>query len=310
MRQSKLLIVASVLFGAVALIAPALAQDVGRGGGRGGGGRGAGGATGRVDIAQSRNMDQASIDRGGKLFATQCASCHGANARGGSKTKTTVDLIRSELVLDDLGTGGREIAGFLKYGRPEKNMPKFDLPDQDAYDIAAWLHRQIAAAAERGSYQRLNVFSGDPKAGEAFFNGSVGKCNTCHSATGDMKGLVARNSDDAPTIQGMIVSGGGRGGRGGGGRGAPAVAAGTPSPTAVTAKVTLKSGEVINGYPASIDDWQITIRLPSGELRSFLRDGDWPKYETHNPLQAHVDLQFKLTDDDIHNLAAYLRTLK
>ena len=306
MRQLKLLIVASVLFGAVAVIAPALAQDVGRGSGRGGGGRGTGGATGRVDIAQSRNMDQASIDRGSKLFAAQCASCHGANARGGSKTKTTVDLIRSEILLDDLGTGGREVAGFLKYGRPEKNMPKFDLPDQDAYDIAAWLHRQIAAAAERGSYQRLNVFSGDPKVGEAFFNGSVGKCNTCHSATGDMNGLVARNGDDAPTIQGMIVSGG----RGGGGRGAPAVAAGTPSPTAVTAKVTLKSGEVINGYPASIDDWQLTIRLPSGELRSFLRDGDWPKYETHNPLQAHVDLQFKLTDDDIHNLAAYLRTLE
>jgi cytochrome c oxidase cbb3-type subunit III len=258
-------------------------------------------------------MDQASIDRGGKLFAAQCASCHGANARGGSKTKTMVDLIRSELVLDDLGTGGREIAGFLKYGRPEKNMPKFDLPDQDAYDIAAWLHRQIAAAAERGAYQRLNVFSGDAKAGEAFFNGSVGKCNSCHSPSGDMKGLVARYGDDAPTIQGLIVSGGrGGGGRGGGGRGA-AAAADAPAaqpPTAVTAKVTLKSGEVVDGFPVSIDDWQITVRLPSGQLRSFLRDSDWPKYETHNPLQAHVDLQFKYTDADIHNLAAWLRTLK
>jgi hypothetical protein len=66
----------------------------------------------------------------------------------------------------------------------------------------------------------------------------------------------------------------------------------------------------VNGFPASIDDWQITIRLPDGKMRSFLREGDWPKYETHNPLQAHVDLQFKYTDADIHNLAAYLRTLK
>lgn len=72
----------------------------------------------------------------------------------------------------------------------------------------------------------------------------------------------------------------------------------------------MKSGEVINGFPASIDDWQITIRLPDGKMRSFLREGDWPKYETHNPLQPHIDLQFKYTDDDIHNLAAYLRTLK
>ncbi len=274
--------------------------------GRGGrGGRGPSGPQ-SVDIAQSRNMDQASIDRGAKLFADKCASCHGANARGGSKTKTTVDLIRSELVLDDLGTGGHEIAEFLKFGRPEKNMPKFDMPEQDAIDIAAWLHRQIAAAAERGTYVRLNVFSGDAKAGEAFFNGPVGKCNTCHSVTGDLKGIDTKANDDAPTLQSMIVSGGGggRGGRGGRGRG------GSPSPNAVTAKVTLKSGEVIDGYPASIDDWQITIRLADGSLRSFLRDGDWPKYETHNPLQAHVDLQFKYTDDDIHNLAAYLRTLK
>lgn len=278
---------------------PLCAQRAGRGGN----------ATGpvSVDIAQSRNMDQASIDRGAKLFADRCASCHGANARGGSKTKTDVDLIRSAMVLDDLGTGGREIAGFLKYGRPEKGMPKFDMPDQEAFDIAMWLHRQIAAAAERGSYTKLNVFSGDAKAGEAFFNGPVGKCSTCHSPTGDLKGIDTKANDDAPTLQGLILSGGGGRGRGGRGRGG---AAGAPSPTAITAKVTTKSGEVINGYPASIDDWQITIRLPDGKMRSFLRDGEWPKYETHNPLQAHVDLQFKYTDDDIHNLAAYLRTLK
>lgn len=275
------------------------------------GGRGGGGATGpvSVDIAQSRNMDQASIDRGAKLFADKCASCHGANARGGSKTKTTVDLIRSAMVLDDLGTGGREIADFLKYGRPEKGMPKFDMPDQEAFDIAMWLHRQVAAAAERGSYTKLNVFSGDAKAGEAFFNGPVGKCSTCHSPAGDLKGIDTKANDDAPTLQGLIVSGGGgRGGRGGRGRGG--AAGGAPSPTAITAKVTTKSGEVINGFPASIDDWQITIRLPDGSMRSFLREGEWPKYETHNPLQAHVDLQFKYTDADIHNLAAYLRTLK
>jgi mono/diheme cytochrome c family protein len=253
-------------------------------------------------------MDQASIDRGGKLFADRCASCHGANARGGSKTRTDVDLIRSALVLDDLGTGGREIAGFLKFGRPEKNMPKFDMPEQEAFDIALWLHRQIAAAAERGTYVRLNVFSGDPKAGEAYFNGSVGKCNTCHSPTGDLKGIDTKANDDASTLQGLIVSGtgGARGGRGGRGGAAGA----TPSPTAITATVTMKSGEVVKGYPSSIDDWQVTIRLPDGQLRSFIRDGDWPKYATQNPLQAHVDLQFKYKDDDIHNLAAYLRTLK
>ncbi len=303
MRKRILHSVKHLVFAVFCLTAQLFAQ--GRGGGRGAPGATGGAAAGPVDIAQSRVMDQASIDRGKTLFAANCASCHGENARGGSKTKTVVDLIRSPLVLDDLGTGGREIADYLNYGRPEKGMPKFSLKDQESFDIAAWLHRQIAAAAERGTYTRLNVFTGDAKAGEAFFNGSVGKCSTCHSATGDMKGLAARNNNDASTIQGLIVAGGGRGGRGGG-RGATA----TPSPTAVTATVTLKSGEVIKGYPATIDDWQITIRLPDGTMRSFLRDGDWPKYATNNPLQAHVDLQFKYTDADIHNLAAYLRGLQ
>lgn len=305
MLHSKYLPFAVVFISALCLGANAKAQ--GRGAGRG-----AAAATGSapVDISQSRTMDPASIARGGTLFAAQCASCHGANARGGSKTKTDVDLIRSPLVLDDLGTGGREIGDYLKYGRPEKGMPKFDLTEQQSSDIAMWLHRQISAASERNTYVKLNVFSGDAKAGEAFFNGSVGKCSTCHSVTGDLKGIDTKANDDAPTLQGLIVSGGGRGGRGGGGGRGAAAGPATPSPSAVTAKVTMKNGEVINGFPSSIDDWQITIRLPDGKLRTFLRDGEWPKYETHNPLQAHVDLQFKYTDADIHNLAAYLRTLK
>ncbi|HVY93185.1 MAG TPA: cytochrome c, partial [Bryobacteraceae bacterium] len=162
----------------------------------------------------SFNADQ--VARGEKAFGEKCGSCHGANARGG-KGKTEVDLLRSPMVLDDLN--GREIGEFLKFGRPEKNMPKFDLPQGTVEDMAAFLHRQIVAASERGSYQKLNVLSGNAKAGEAFFNGPVGKCNTCHSATGDMKGWAAKHGDDAPTIQGLIVSGGAAGGRGGGGRG-------------------------------------------------------------------------------------------
>ena len=69
----------------------------------------------------------------------------------------------------------------------------------------------------------------------------------------------------------------------------------------------MKSGEVIKGYPGTIDDWQITIRLPDGQMRSFLRDGDWGTPQI-SPVPR--DPQFKYTDDDIHNLAAYLRTLK
>jgi len=286
----------------------------------GGGGRAGRGVVGAGNSAPSptsgTSFDPAQVSRGEKTFGEKCASCHRANARGGTgKGIAEVDLLRSPMVLDDLG--GREIGEFLKYGRPEKNMPKFDLTPQENADIAAFLHRQIVAASERGTYQRLNVLSGEAKAGEAFFNGSVGKCNTCHSATGDMKGLAAKNNNDASTIQGLIVGGGaagGRGGRGGRGRGGAvgdgAEAPPTPSKTAITATVTTKSGETFTGLPVQITDFVIVIQPPTGPIKSFIRQGEWPKVVQHNPLQAHVDLLGKYTDADIHNLAAYLVSLK
>jgi mono/diheme cytochrome c family protein len=284
---------------------------------QGGGGRAGRGVVGMGNSAPSptsgNSFDSAQVARGEKIFGEKCASCHGANARGG-KGKTEIDLLRSPMVLDDVG--GREIGEFLKYGRPEKNMPKFDVTPQENVDMAAFLHRQIVAASERNTYQRLNVLSGDAKAGEAFFNGPTGKCNTCHSATGDMKGLAAKNNNDASTIQGLIVGGGGagRGGRGGRGRGGPAadpaVPPAAPSATATTATVTTKSGETFTGLPVQITDFVIVIQPPSGQIKSFIRQADWPKVVLNNPLQAHVDLLPKYTDADIHNLAAYLVSLK
>jgi cytochrome c oxidase cbb3-type subunit III len=157
----------------------------------------------------------------------------------------------------------------------------------------------------RQDYVRPNVFTGDPKAGEAFFNGSVGKCSTCHSVTGDLKGIGQKTGNDAGNLQASILGGGGggrgRGGGGGGGRG------GGGGGGNVTATVTLKSGEKFTGSPVVISDFVIEIRLPSGETKSWLRDGDWPNVTQVNRLQAHIDLMQKYTDDDIHNLAAYLK---
>ncbi len=227
---------------------------------RGGSGRAGRGVVGQANTPPSptsgASFDAAQVARGEKTFGEKCASCHRANARGGTgKGIAEIDLLRSPMVLDDLN--GREIGEFLKFGRPEKNMPKFDLTTEENSDIAAFLHRQIVAASERGTYVRLNVLSGDPKAGEAFFNGPVGKCNTCHSAAGDMKGLAAKNNNDASTIQGLIVGGGAaewpgrQSGRGRGGAAAPAdpAASPTPSKTAITATVTTKSGEKFTGLP-------------------------------------------------------------
>jgi mono/diheme cytochrome c family protein len=279
----------------------ALAQ---RGGGRGAAGPADAASAARpVDITASRSFDMASVDRGGKIYAAKCASCHGENARGGKSTKTDVDLLRSDLVLMD--HSGRELPEFLKTGRPEKLMPAFELAHDDGVDLSAWLHYQVSVVTLWNQYTRPNVFSGDAKAGEAFFNGPVGKCSTCHSVTGDLKGIGAKNAD-APTMQSTILSGGGRGGgRGGGGAGGGRGGGGGGGN--VTATVTLANGETFTGAPATINDFVVEIRLPGGETKTWLRNDGWPKVTQVNKLQPHVDLMTKYTDDDIHNLAAYLK---
>src|SRR5580700_5814352 len=213
------------------------------------GGRGAAPASSSsprpVDITTTRSFDMPTVERGGKIFAAKCASCHGDNARGG-KGKTGADLIRSDIVL--LDHGGRELPEFLKFGRPEKGMPKFDLSHDDGVGVATWLHYQVSVAADRGAYVKFNVFSGDAKAGEAFFNGPVGKCNTCHSVTGDLKGIGEKSNHDDGNLQAAIL-GGASGGAGRGGRGRGGAAGGGGN---VTATVTLKSGEKFTGSPVKI----------------------------------------------------------
>ena len=325
MSYRRLYLVALVSL--TAAMPSAWAQRGGAGAGRGGAAAGA--ADRPIDITAKTSFDMATVDRGGKVFAAQCASCHGANARGGKTTKTDVDLLRSELVVMD--HGGRELPEFLKTGRPEKNMPKFDLSQGDGVDVAIWLHYQVSLVTLWNQYTRMNVFSGDPAKGEAFFNGSVGKCSTCHSVTGDLKGIGQKNGQDAGNLQSAILGGGGRGGgRGGGGgaggagRGGPAAAAApaagaagapaapvrgaaTPLPPNITATVTLANGEKFTGAPVMLTDFVVEIRLANGDLKSWIRGPEWPKVAQTNRLQAHIDLMQKYTDDDIHNLAAYLK---
>jgi cytochrome c oxidase cbb3-type subunit 3 len=254
--------------------------------------------------------DPASVKRGADAFVANCGTCHGATAKG---TDVGPDLVRSPLVEDD--SKGELIGPVLRTGRPDKGMPKQDLTEQQIADIGAWLRVQVYGAAFRGTYSYLNIVVGDAKKGEAYFNGA-GKCSTCHSPTGDLAGIGGKY--DPPTLQSRWVSGG-AGGRGGRGRGGTLSANGsttaditppeiTKSTTTVT--VTLANGQSFTGVPVSITDFTVTFRDMSGAYHSYTRNGDFPRVEMHNPLQAHGEILKTLTDDDMHNVTAYLVTLK
>ena len=261
------------------------------------GGRGRGENPG---IARLRAFDQAAVDRGKVVFGARCASCHSPSGRGGGAFSGP-DLIRSVLVLQD--ANGKQIGEYLKGTGPAKGHPGFsDLGDAQISDVATLLHRDVTYAAERANYQVLNILTGDARAGESYFNGAGG-CSKCHSPGGDLRGIGARLPPVA--IQGLIVSGG-SGGRGGRGGGVPSV----NDRGATTATITTSGGESVTGVLVRLTDFDVTIRDASGATRSWLRDGNTPKIQVTNPLQAHIDLLPKYTDADIHNLTAYLVSLK
>jgi mono/diheme cytochrome c family protein len=248
---------------------------------------------------EAQEFDPAAVERGQQLQASQCGFCHGSNARGGASGP---DLTRSALVQSD--ENGKQLGEFLAVGRPDRGMPRFDLSASQLSDLATFLHSTIHLAANRRLYKILDILVGDPKAGEAYFNGA-GRCATCHSPAGDLKGVGAKY--DPATLQGRLLMP----------RGVATAPGGPPPaplythPTAMKVTVTPPSGESVTGSIVRLTDFDVTLYEPaSGRIRSWIRNGEIPKVVVTDPLQAHFDLLPKWTDTDMHNMTAYLASLK
>jgi mono/diheme cytochrome c family protein len=285
MYRSKRLF--ACLLAAVAL--PLLAQEDMPPAARGGRGAGGRGRT-REFLGLGPAPDAAAAARGEKLYAPSCGFCHGDRARGAEGP----NLVRSAVVLHD--EKGELIGPVVSQGRPDRGMPAFAQFTKDQlYDVAEFLHMQVELVANRGIYKRLNVVTGDAKAGEAYFNGAGG-CNQCHSPTGDLAHVGSKFQPDQ--LQSRFIWPG-PSGFGGGGRGGA-------SPQKVT--VTLPSGEVVTGTLKRQDDFNISIYDAQGNYHSWPRDS--VKVEIEDKLAGHRELLAKYTDRDMHNITAYLVTLR
>jgi cytochrome c oxidase cbb3-type subunit 3 len=243
----------------------------------------------RRDYPNRPPADPAAVERGKALYGVNCQFCHGADTRGGDSGPS---LLRSGTVLDD--QHGELIAPVVRGGRP--GMPKFTLTDDQIADVAAFVHTFRAAGYDESRLKPPSIVVGDAKAGETFFSR---KCASCHSAAGDLRGIATTITDPRLLQQTWLLPGSGAG------RGGPPVQV---KPTTVT--VTLPSGETIDGRLDRVDDFVVALTLPDGSHRSLDTNGDTPKVEIHDPLQPHKDLLRTYSDTDIHNVTAYLVTLK
>ncbi len=234
--------------------------------------------------------DPAAIERGKGVYGVNCQFCHGADTRGGDGGPS---LLRSALVLAD--DHGELMAPVVRSGRP--GMPKFTMTDEQIADIAAFVHTFRAAGYDESRMKPPSIVVGDAKAGEAFFQS---KCASCHSASGDLRGLATRIPDPRLLQQTWLMPGTG------GGRGAAPVVRVPPT----TVVVTLPSGERVEGTLDRIDDFTVALTTADGTRRSFRTTGNTPKVEIRDPLQPHRELWRTYSDTDIHNVTAFLVTLK
>jgi cytochrome c oxidase cbb3-type subunit 3 len=249
--------------------------------------------------------DPAVIARGKALYGVHCTACHGPDLRGGDQGGP--NLLRSEAILTD--QKGETILPIVRDGRRGAvgTMPAFPLPENDVLAIAEFLHGVMAQAGrqgrppERETPVELNVLVGDASAGQVYF---ARACSRCHSAT-DMRGVVSRIADPRD-LQNLWVSGGASGR--GGGRGGRGGDDGQESRVRVT--VTAPGSVPISGRLLRIDDFIVTLVQDDGVRRTFRRDGAVPKIEIADPLEPHRRLVLELTDRDMHNVTAYLATLK
>jgi mono/diheme cytochrome c family protein len=220
---------------------------------------------------------------GATIFQRNCAFCHGRDAEGG---ETGPDLTRSKLALADVN--GDKIGEVVRDGRPEKKMPAFNFSGQEVQSLAAFVHLQEKnATAHPGGRRGVDVAdlqTGNIQKGKQYFNGTGG-CAKCHSPTGDLAGIATRYAG-LQLEERMLY----------------------PRDAKDHVTVTLPTGQTISGAVAYLDEFTVGLRDASGTYHSW--PVDTVKYAVDAPANAHVELFTKYTDADIHNLMAYLQTLR
>jgi cytochrome c oxidase cbb3-type subunit 3 len=225
----------------------------------------------------------AATDAGRSVFQRDCAFCHGRDASGG---ETGPDLTRSKLVGEDVS--GNKVAPLVRAGVPDRGMPPFKLPDAEMDAVVKFIHTAKTTAESKPGARRgvdaADLRTGNADAGKKYFDGAGG-CASCHSASGDLAHIGSKYRGLA-LEQHMLY----------------------PRGVKVKVTVTLPGSQTFTGTIAYRDEFTVALQDASGKYRSWAVED--VKYTIDDPAAAHVALFDKYTDADIHNLMAYLQTLR
>ena len=192
----------------------------------------------------------------------------------------------SDLVTSDVR--GNKIGVVVRNGRPENGMPAFKLSPQEIYRAGRFPscpeEKSDRSPADAAGW-RSAIFK--PAMSRRANNISMVRepARPAILPTGDLAG-VARRYRGLELEKRMLY----------------------PNDAPATVTVTLPSGQTVSGKLSYQDEFTIGLTDDAGWYQS------WPtsqvKYTINAPAEAHVELLGKYTDDDVHNLMAYLQTLR
>jgi cytochrome c oxidase cbb3-type subunit 3 len=234
-------------------------------------------------VSESKNPaigNPESIAAGAKLYATSCAACHGPDGSGGRGP----NLVRRAVwhPLSD-----ETIFDTIRNGVPGADMPPTKLPDDQTWNLVAFIHALIGPASE-------NKVPGDPAEGERVFWGAKAGCSNCHA----IRGRGSRMGPDLSNVGGS-------------------------QPLAVikdailfTSKrltfagkegvtVTLKNGEVIKGIARNRSNYSLQVVDAKGDLHLISMD-DVKELSVLDRSPMPSDYGKRLSPDELRDLMAYL----
>ena len=223
----------------------------------------------------------ADLATGRQYFLGHCAVCHGPEGEGGRGVNLTAGRYRH-------GGSDRQLYMTIRKGVPGSEMHGSSLSQPELWRVVAYVRRLGAAGAEEKA-------AGDPKAGQAIYEGKGG-CAACHMVNGkggllgpDLSEIGLRRS--LKFLRDSIVD---------------------PSayidPDYRSGTVVARDGAKTQGVVLNEDDYSIQLRDTREELRSFLKSD--VKEVQHEKESLMPSYKSALSETELNDLVAYLNSLR
>jgi cytochrome c oxidase cbb3-type subunit III len=221
--------------------------------------------------------------QGKRTFASNCAACHGLDARGSERAPNLVDRANGPRLSDS------KLFQVIHDGIPAGGMPSFrSIGPSQISAIVRYLR------ALQGTSKSAQL-PGNPERGKQLFF-SKGECSHCHMINGD-GGFIASELSHYATDRTVEQV-----------RTAITNPAGNVFPVVRLATVITHSGEKYVGRVRNEDNFSLQMQLPDGTFQS-IRRSDLETLEYAKQPMMPAEYGSSLTSTELNDLISYLMSV-